>query len=75
MGNTNTDQLQGRELWTVIGLSFILTPLAGAAYYYKWKDSHPRKARTANRIAWISFAIWTAAAIYLDWAGYIDLFT
>ena len=73
MNTSNSDTLQGAQLLTVVSLSFLLTPLAGAFYYYHWKDSQPNKAKMANRIAWLSLLVWGGIIAILQWFDYIDI--
>lgn len=53
----------------------ILNPLvAGAFYYYCWKNKFPKKASQANLYSWIIVGIDLIVVILLKYLGIISLF-
>lgn len=36
----------------------LLTPICGAVLFYAWRKQHPEAANYANRVSWVSLALW-----------------
>lgn len=56
-GGSNTSSLTESEKTRVIITEIFLTIIAGAFYYYSWKNKFPKKASEANKYAWIIFGV------------------
>jgi uncharacterized membrane protein YedE/YeeE len=63
-GNDSTSLTTGEKVQ--IWITTLINPIiAGAIYYYGWKKLLPVKAKQANKISWIAFAIVIIIAIAL----------
>lgn len=70
-GQISEDPLSGGEK-TLIWIFCILNPfLAGAIFYYGWKNRLPVKAKAANRISWIAFGLSAVLLVITNMFGLI----
>lgn len=67
-------ELTSSEKLQVIITEFFNPVIAGAFYYYCWKNRFPKKASQANLYSWIIVGIETVIAFALYYTGLIKLF-
>lgn len=57
------DELNSQEKKTVLLTTFFDPIIAGAFYYYTWKNKFPKKASQSNKYSWLMLGVWLV--IYL----------
>lgn len=68
------DGLTQKEKTQVI-ITEIFDPIvAGAFYYYCWKNQFPKKASQANLYSWVIVGVGAVVAIVLNQTGLVKLF-
>lgn len=69
----NTELTQNEKIQVII--TEILNPLvAGAFYYYCWKNRFPKKASQANIYSWVIVGTELVIALVLNQMGIVKLF-
>ena len=64
-GQVSNESLTTHEKYTISLLSFVSPILSQAIFYYGWKKRLPLKARSANKIGWIAFALLVVINLFL----------
>lgn len=72
-GQTGSELTQNEKIQVLI--TELFNPLiAGAFYYYCWKNQFPKKAKQANSYSWVIFGIMLVAGFILNQTGLVKLF-
>ena len=64
-GQVDESKLEGNDFWIVLVLNLLAPLIASTIFYYGWKKQLPKRAGTANKLGFLSIAIWVAMYMFV----------